>query len=162
MPWWKEWADAMPSLSDASFRGLREDDAPGIARLLGQFGYPTDPEALARRLGRIGADPATHVLVAEEGGMVVGVGAVHFIDILEGDRPLTALIALVVDEGHQRRGIGTALVQALEREAEVRGSFGIAVHSGKQRIGAHAFYRGLGYALTGERMLKLFPAALEH
>ena len=152
----------MPSMPDPSYRLPRESDASGIAELLGQFGYPTDPDLFAQRLRRISANPATYVVVADGGGSVIGVGAVHFIEILEGDRPLTVLIALAVDDGHQRQGIGSGLVAALEREAEARGSFGISVHSGKQRIGAHAFYRGLGYELTGERMLKLLPAAREN
>ena len=127
--------------------------------LLGRFGYPVAAEVFARRLSRIGADPATFVRVADDVGSVIGLGAVHFIEILEGDRPLTVLIALAVDDRYHRRGVGRALVQALEAEAAARGSFGISVHSGKHRIGAHAFYRKLGYELTGERMLKLFAAS---
>ena len=150
-----------PELSDLSFRRPRVGDESGVARLLNQFGYPTDPALLAPRLARVDADPATHVLVAETGGMVIGVGAVHLIDILESDRPLAVLMALAVDEAHQGRGIGTALVRALESEAVARRAFGISVHSGKRRVGAHAFYQSLGYELTGERMLKLFPAAVE-
>jgi predicted N-acetyltransferase YhbS len=130
-----------------------------MAALLGHFGYPVEAEVFARRLSRIGANPATFVLVADDRGSVIGLGAVHFIDILEGDRPLTVLIALAVDDRYHRRGVGRALVQALEAEAAARGSFGVSVHSGKRRIGAHAFYRKLGYELTGERMLKLFAAS---
>jgi predicted N-acetyltransferase YhbS len=132
------------------------DDAAEMAALLGRFGYPVAVEVFARRLSRIRADPTTFVLVADDRGSVIGLGAAHFIDILEGDRPLTVLIALAVDDRYQLRGVGRALVRALEAEAAARGSFGISVHSGKRRIGAHAFYRKLGYELTGERMLKLF------
>jgi predicted N-acetyltransferase YhbS len=147
------------SIPSVSLRAPRDGDAAGMAALLGRFGYPVSAGVFARRLSRIGADPATVVLVADDGGSVIGLGAVHLIDILEGDRPLAVLIALAVDDRYQRRGVGRALVEALEAEAVARGSFGISVHSGKRRIGAHAFYRRLGYELTGERMLKLFAEA---
>jgi GNAT superfamily N-acetyltransferase len=130
-----------------------------VAELLDQFGYPAVPAAVAVRLGRMAASPATYALVATQGGAVIGIGAVHFLDILEGDRPLAALILLIVDERHRGHGTGTTLVHALEEEAKARASFGISVHSGEQRVGAHSFYRHLGYELTGERMRKLFTSA---
>jgi predicted N-acetyltransferase YhbS len=149
---------AVRAPEELALRAPRAADASRIARLLGQFGYPSDAADVGSRLARMVANPATHALVATADRTVLGIGAIHFIDILEGDRPLAALVLLIVDEPHRGRGVGSALVAALEREAEARGSFGVSVHSGKQRVGAHAFYRRLGYELTGERMLKLFPS----
>jgi predicted N-acetyltransferase YhbS len=136
-------------------RKPRDGDAPAVAGLVDQLGYATDPTQITRRLDRFAANPATHALVAVEGETAIGIGVVHFIDILEGDRPLAALIVLIVDSAHRGRGIGAALVRELEREAEARESFAISVHSGQHRVGAHAFYRHLGYELTGERIRKL-------
>jgi predicted N-acetyltransferase YhbS len=144
-----------------ALRAPREADAARIARLLDQFGYPADAANVGSRLARMIANPATYALVAIADRTVIGIGAMHFIDILEGDRPLAALVLLIVDERHREQGVGTALVEALEHEAEARGSFGVSVHSGKQRIGAHAFYERLGYELTGERMRKLFASVSE-
>jgi predicted N-acetyltransferase YhbS len=132
-----------------------EADAPAVARLVDQLGYPTYPAEIVRRLDRLAANLATHAVVAVDRGTAIGVGVVHFIDILEGDRPLAALVMLIVDDAHRGRGVGTALIRELEREAEARGSFAISVHSGRHRVGAHAFYRHLGYELTGERIRKL-------
>jgi predicted N-acetyltransferase YhbS len=141
-----------------ALRAPRGGDAPKIACLLDQFGYPANANDITSRLARMIGNPETYARVAIADGTVIGIGAVHFIDILEGDQPLAALVLLIVDEHHRGHGTGTALVQELEREAKARGSFGIAVHSGQQRVGAHAFYRQLGYELTGERMLKLFTS----
>jgi predicted N-acetyltransferase YhbS len=137
-------------------RAPRADDAPAVALLLGQLGYPAGPTTVARRLERLAADPELWMRVAVSDGAVIGLGAVSFIAVLEGDRSLAALITLIVDECERLRGVGSALVRAIELEARARGSFGIAVLSGQQRIGAHAFYERLDYQLTGERILKLF------
>src|SRR5258708_29056121 len=107
----------MPLPPNTSLREPQAGDETAIARLLGQFGYPTDPEALAVRLARITADSATRMLVADASGAVIGVGAVHFIDILESDSSLAVLIALAVDDAHQGQGGGTSLVRALVGEA---------------------------------------------
>jgi predicted N-acetyltransferase YhbS len=142
-----------------SLRAPRRGDASQVARLLEQFGYPAHPADVALRLDRMVSNPATYALVATVDRAVIGIAAMQVIDIIESDRPLVVLILLIVDERHRGRGAGTSLVQALELEAKARGSFGISVHSGQQRVGAHAFYRHLGYELTGERMLKIFASA---
>jgi GNAT superfamily N-acetyltransferase len=144
---------------ELTLRAPRKRDAFGVARLLDQFGYPTRPVDVAQRLDRMIANSETYARIGTSDREVTAVGAVHFIDIIEGDRPLAVLILLIVDEHHRGRGMGTALVQALEEEAKARRSFGISVHSGQQRVGAHEFYRHLGYELTGERMLKIFTTA---
>jgi len=145
-------SEAAPTVT---YRLAREDDAPALAPLLGELGYPATPAELRPRLARLAADPATHVVVAVAGDTPVGIGAIHFIGILEGDRPLAALTLLIVAEAAQGRGVGAGLVGELEREAVARKSFAITVHSGRQRIGAHAFYQRLGFELTGERIRKL-------
>lgn len=142
-----------------ALRRPQEGDATAIAQLINQLGYATSTEEVARRLERFAGNPAACVRVAVDGDIVIGVGALHFIDVLEGDQPLAALIVLVVEHGHRGRGVGTALVRDLEREARARGSFAISVHSGEKRVGAHAFYRQLGYELTGERIRKLLHPA---
>jgi len=46
-------------------------DVETLARLMGQLGYPTTPEAMARRFREIAGDPSYATLVAELGGRVI-------------------------------------------------------------------------------------------
>jgi N-acetylglutamate synthase-like GNAT family acetyltransferase len=152
--------EAQQPASDGEFgqRDAHESDAPALAQLLGQFGYPASDEDTARRLGELIREPATRVLVATRGERIVGVGAVHAMRVLEGDFPLGVIIALVVDDSVRLQGVGASIVEALEAEARSRGCFAIVVHSGRKRIESHQFYQRVGYEKTGARLLKVFDA----
>jgi predicted N-acetyltransferase YhbS len=142
---------------EISIRDAGDEDAPAIADLLVEFGYPSSAPALLDRLELLGDDPDSRVLVAALGDEVVGVGAVHMFHILEGNAPLAILVDLIVAGTQRRRGVGATLTQALEREALARGCFGMIVYSGSSRTESHAFYRRVGYEQTGTRFLKLVP-----
>jgi N-acetylglutamate synthase-like GNAT family acetyltransferase len=135
-------------------RDARPEDAPALARLVGQLGYPTTPEAVERRLQRLDASPADRVFVAELDGEVVGAASVHLSLTLEYDEPAAKLSAIVVDERHRRRGVGEALVKRVEEEAEAQGCCLVFLTTAKRRADAHAFYRRLGYEETGRRFAK--------
>src|SRR5690606_8434894 len=73
-------------------------DAPAIAPLLGQLGYPSTPDQVAARFARIAGRGDDAVWVAEdETGTVVGLATGHVHRPLERDLPLAQLTALVVD-----------------------------------------------------------------
>jgi ribosomal protein S18 acetylase RimI-like enzyme len=135
-------------------RDARPEDAKALARLLGQLGYPTSPEALGRRLQRLGASAADRLVVAELEGKVVGLASVNVSLALEYDDPAAKLGAIAVDESYRRRGIGEALVDAIEEEASRRGCCLIFLTSAERREDAHAFYRRLGFEETGRRFTK--------
>jgi GNAT superfamily N-acetyltransferase len=99
-------------------------------RLVGQLGYPTSVEALARRVSRLSASAADRLVVAELDGHVVGLASVHVSLALEYDELAAKLSAIVVDEKYHRRGIGEALVAAMEEEATTRGCCLIFLTSG--------------------------------
>jgi GNAT superfamily N-acetyltransferase len=135
-------------------RDARPEDAPALARLVDQLGYPTSTEAVAARLRRLETSPADHVFVAEVDGDVVGAASVHFSLTLEYDEPAAKLSAIVVDERHRRRGIGEALARAVEEEAIREGCCLVFLTTAERRADAHAFYRRLGYEETGRRFAK--------
>jgi GNAT superfamily N-acetyltransferase len=119
-------------------------DAPALAALAGELGYPVDVAALGGRLAVALADGDRSVFVAEVDGRMAG-----WIDVVER-RPLqedrTAEIGgLVVTGGLQRTGVGRVLVAAAERWAGGRALASITVRSRSTRAGAHAFYRSLGF-----------------
>ena len=122
-------------------------DAGGIAALLGQLGYPAEPESVRSRLGRLDAE----ALVADAGGEIVGVAAVQVMHVLEHDAPVARLTALVVREEARRRGVARALLDAVAARARAAGCEHLHVTSAERRADAHEAYRALGFADTGRR-----------
>jgi len=136
-------------------REARSVDAQRLTLLLEQLGYPTSSEAVARRLKRLATSKADHVLVAELDGKLVGLATVHVSLSIEHDRPAAKLSAIVVDETHRRRGVGEALVAAVEAEARARDCCLIFLTTAERRKGAHAFYRRIGFEETGRRFTRV-------
>lgn len=131
-------------------------DAPGIAPLLGQLGYPTSAEAFAARLARLGGsgdDPAW-VAVDPDDDAILGFAAGHLFRPYELDAPVAELTALVITEHRRRTGAGKALVTAFEEWATEAGSARVTVASSLQRTGAHAFYARLGYEQLAKKLEK--------
>ena len=141
-------------------REATEADAGALADLLTQLGYPTTPEQARSRLGRILPDPAWATLLWEEDGRVLGFGGIQVSASYEHDTPVAKIVALVVDAGVRRRGMGAELVGALEQRAASMEAKKIVVNSAMHRADAHAFYEKLGYARTGLRFGKELRAVL--
>ena len=121
-------------------------DVEALARLMGQLGYPTTPEAMARRFREIAGDPSYATLVAELGGWVIGmVGLRTGNRSYEHDGSYARIVALGVDESHRGQRIGRALVEAAEVRARRSGDVAVVLNSGRQRTMAHRFYRTSGY-----------------
>jgi GNAT superfamily N-acetyltransferase len=140
-------------------------DAAGVAALLVELGYPENGvEDVRGRLATWSREAAGAVLVAEEGGRVVGTVAVAAIPYLErGDR-WGRIVALVVSPQRRGQGVGRRLVEAAEEAAVGYGCVTMEVTSARRRTESHAFYRRLGYddwCDRSARYLKdLVPGAL--
>jgi GNAT superfamily N-acetyltransferase len=129
-------------------------DASRVADLLGQLGYPTSPEAAARRLQALGSSGDDGIWVAERDGMVVGLVAIHVSGVLEYDGPVAKVGALVVDQAVRRKGVGEKLMALAEREARERGCVLLFLTTAERREDARAFYRSIGFEETGRRFAK--------
>lgn len=93
-------------------------------------------------------------MVAEEDGAVVGLAALHTSLSVEHDEPAGKLSAIVVDEEWRERGVGKALVDAIEAESRARGCRVLFLTTNERRADAHAFYSRLGFEHTGRRYVK--------
>ncbi|HJU83075.1 MAG TPA: GNAT family N-acetyltransferase [Holophagaceae bacterium] len=125
-------------------RPATPNDAARLAELSGQLGYAVEPAALAPRLSRILSDPDHTLLVAEEAGRVEGwIHAFRTLNLESAGR--AEIGGLVVDEAMRSRGLGAALMAAVETWARGLGLAGVRLRSRVQREGAHAFYHRLGY-----------------
>ncbi len=127
-------------------RDARETDAPEIARLLGELGYPSTAAQVRERLGYWFADPYSRVLVAAATDGLAGSLSLHAIPYLEQSGRLARIESLVVDAGFRGAGVGRLLVSAGEDLARRWGCRRMEVTSSRRRQDAHAFYRRLGYA----------------
>ncbi|HEX2083533.1 MAG TPA: GNAT family N-acetyltransferase [Xanthomonadaceae bacterium] len=133
----------MPTIRDATV-----DDAPEIARLSAQLGYPAEAAVFAERLRRLLPLPTHAVLVCEhEGGGLDGfVGLEHRLMIEAGER--VEIVGLVVDARARRGGVGRALIAAAEAWTRARGLDALFLRSNVLRPEAHPFYESLGFLRT--------------
>ena len=120
-------------------------DAPHIAALLTQLGYPATSEEVSQRLAYWLPAPASLVLIAERDARVAGCLSLHAIPYLERTGYWARIESLVVDQPARGSGTGRALVAAAEEAARRWGCLRMEVTSSRHRAGAHAFYRHLGY-----------------
>jgi GNAT superfamily N-acetyltransferase len=134
-------------------RDARADDAPALAALFTELGFPASRAAIAKRLDALLRAGET-VLVAMREGETVGVLTVHVTPVLHRPTPVGRLTALVVTETARGRGVGRALVQAAERTLAARGCALIEVTSNRRLTEAHRFYEHLGYEATSVRFKK--------
>ncbi len=131
--------------ADAAIRAARIDDASELARLSAELGYPQPVAEMTRRLAMLLPDPNHHVLVAADNERLLGWVHVERRFSLEGGER-AEVMALVVDSGERRRGLGRALLAAAEGWARRRGAARLTVRSNVVREASHPFYESLGYA----------------
>jgi N-acetylglutamate synthase-like GNAT family acetyltransferase len=137
-----------------NIRDAERSDSPALVRLLEQLGYPAGEDAVLRRLERIEGSAADRMFVAEVDGEVVGLAGIHVSPSIEHDADAAKVSAIVVDEAFRRRGVGAALLAAVESEARARGCGVVFLTTADRRVDAHEFYRGLGWEETGRRFAK--------
>ncbi len=135
-------------------RTARVEDAAELAALVGELGYPTTSDVIARRVEAL-ARSNEAVLVAVRGGRLVAFVTVHVMPVLHRPTAVGRMSALCVTESERGHGVGRLLVAAAERHVLERGCALIEVTSNKNRPDAHAFYQRLGYAITSHRFGKV-------
>lgn len=138
-----------PKVRDATV-----SDAKQVATLVTALGYPTNASDMKVRLEGVLGDPTYHTFVAELDGQIVGMAGACVARFYEKNGSYARLVALVVSDSSSGRGVGAALVRAVEDWSTAKGANEIFLNSGLQREGAHAFYGKLGYRETGVRFSK--------
>ena len=125
-------------------RKVKLSDAAAIQRLNAEcLGYDFDREATEAQLKKLLENDQHLILVAEEGGQVIGYAHAARYDCLYFPSLLN-LLALAVAQDFQGQGHGRELMQALREEAKAAGYTRIRINSGISRSTAHEFYRSLG------------------
>jgi GNAT superfamily N-acetyltransferase len=128
-----------------TIREAAPSDAPRLAELSGELGYPVSAEVMASRLERVLLRAEDIVLVAElpSAGVVGWLHAAEH-ELLEAGR-YAEILGLVVDGAHRGGGVGRELIARIESWAAARGLDAMHVRSNVVRIESHPFYQRLGY-----------------
>ncbi|HEY6945347.1 MAG TPA: GNAT family N-acetyltransferase [Candidatus Acidoferrum sp.] len=131
--------------NELRIRRAKSADAPRLAELATQLGYPSTAAQLRQRLRQISPASQNAVFVAEaEGAGVVGWLHVSKQALLESD--IRAEVnGLVVKDGQRSLGAGARLLVAAEDWACKHGCKSMSVRSNVIRERAHKFYERNGY-----------------
>jgi GNAT superfamily N-acetyltransferase len=131
--------------SKLKIRRAKRGDAPQLAKLSGQLGYPATATQIRARLE--GIKPASeHAIFVVESPRDGVIGWLHV-----SKQPLLEMEirgevnTLVVAEGQRSLGAGALLLAAAEDWARKRGCKGMSVRSNVIRERAHKFYERNGY-----------------
>lgn len=128
-------------------------DAPAIAKLSCQLGYPTTTSLASIRLAHLLNHKDHAVLVAEsEHDRIVGWIHVFSSPHIETD-PFAEIGGLVVDEAQRGRGIGKQLLISAHHWARDNGFHTLRVRSNIIRADAHRFYQREGFQLVKTQMV---------
>jgi GNAT superfamily N-acetyltransferase len=119
-------------------------DAERIAALFTDEGYPSGPSDIVERLARFDTE-GSRVIVADNGGEVLGFVAVHALPRFEHSDRIIRIMALVVDAGERGRGIGRLLMEEAERIGRELDAAFAEVTAGHHRPDARRLYEELGY-----------------
>ncbi|MEO5558309.1 MAG: GNAT family N-acetyltransferase [Dokdonella sp.] len=142
-----------------TIRTARSYDAPAIAALCGELGYPSTRQQMVKRLAAIDGNADCRVFVAEDAeGCVIAWLQVALAAQLCDDA-CAEVTGLVVAQPMRGQGIGGQLLVEAEAWARTRGAQQIRVRSRQERELAHQFYERAGYARTKTQLVFGKPLA---
>jgi GNAT superfamily N-acetyltransferase len=129
-------------------------DLPAVVALLtddplGATREAAGPEPYERAFAAVDADPAHLLVVADDGGMVVGTLQLSFLPGLSRAGALRAQVEGVrVAAAARGRGLGEAMLRWCADEARRRGAALVQLTTDTRRADAHRFYERLGYVAS--------------
>jgi predicted N-acetyltransferase YhbS len=104
------------------------------------------PEMVNQVFTEIDSSPRQELLVAQDNDLVVGTLFVQITpNLSHGARPWAVLENLVVDSRYRRKGTGRLLIEYAFTRCREAGCYKVQLLSHKNRLGAHQFYRSLGF-----------------
>ena len=127
-------------------------DISSLAQLTYQLGYSADKSQIRDRLSAI-IDLNDHCLYAAEINNEV-VGWIHgFIAYRVESDAFVEIGGLVVDDKHQKQGVGKTLVDEVIVWAKNKSIARLRVRCNKVRNEAHTFYKRIGFEETKEQKI---------
>jgi ribosomal protein S18 acetylase RimI-like enzyme len=120
---------------------ITDEVAAALAWLLPQLSRSTPPDAAD--LVRVASHPANTILLARQGGRIVGTLTLVVVPSLTGTR--ARIEDVVVDEASRGGGVGSALTVAALRLAEQARASTVDLTSRPSRVAANRLYVKLGF-----------------
>jgi GNAT superfamily N-acetyltransferase len=112
---------------------------------------PSDLDSYRRALEEIAAQPGCEILVADDGGTVIGLcQLITFRHLQERGGRCAEIESVHVDELRRGQGIGGTLIDAAVARAEDLGCYRVQLTSNKSRVDAHRFYERHGFVASHE------------
>lgn len=144
----------MADADDITIRAAGEADVPAVLALYAQpdfdDGDVLSADAAAAIFRRFATYPDYTLLLAQQGGVVVGSFALLIMDNIGHRGTPSAIVEDVVVAPHaQGRGVGAAMMRFALARCRDKGCYKLMLSSNARREAAHAFYEGLGFARHG-------------
>jgi GNAT superfamily N-acetyltransferase len=136
-------------------RGARQDDAPALAELSTQLGYPVTEVQVRERLCLLD-DPERELLVADGPDGLAGFIDVHVQRVVESN-PHGEVGGLVVGAPHRGSGLGAALLAAAADWTRERGLERLWIRANLARVGPHEFYEAVGCRVVKDQRVYEYP-----
>jgi len=132
-------------------------DRESIQRLY-QILCPGEPiNVLGERIEQISHDPNSYLFVVEDGGAVTATAFVTVcLDPMFGWQPYAVMENVVVDETVRGQGVGSRLLEHIERICRELHCSKIMLLSSSKRTHAHTFFSRLGYSDTVSKGFKKY------
>lgn len=137
----------MTTVREASIR-----DVDGISQVSSCLGYTqSSREESKKRLAEVLASDTDIVWIYEEGTKIKG--WIHlFVAIRLASEKFAEIGGLVVDQSHQRSGIGRKLVETAIKWSE-QNNLSLRVRCNSEREGANKFYKSMGFKVQKQQIV---------
>lgn len=137
----------MPIIREAT-----EKDIPRVLEMYRQLSFepekyqPAPLNDCLKVFRRMSEYPNYHLLVAEEGGVVVGTTVLAVLPgFAHGTLPFAVVEYVVVDGNYRSKGIGNLMMESVKSLAKEAGCYKIMLTSDLRRERAHKFYKSVGF-----------------
>ncbi len=140
--------------AEVVIRSAQDSDAPAIASLLAELGYPNSLGFVSHKIQQLSQDVKDQILVAATRSEVVGVLSLHVLPLLHEEGNLCRVTALVVTGQCRGKGIGRKLMAHAETVAKANECVRMEITSADDRREAHGFYQRIGYEEVSRRFVK--------
>lgn len=131
---------------DIQVRSCEIIDAEAIYQLnIREMGYDYPKDKTEEKLKQLLKSDKDKIFVAVIDNTVVGYVHANDYDVIYAPH-MKNIMGIAVSSNFKKKGIGRALLSAIEDWGQKNGAVGVRLVSGATRTGAHEFYRHCGYS----------------